>query len=267
MSKRKERESREKYIDYAESMLRANYMTPSIYEGLIAMRKSEGKRSMTEISMSVIVSDALKRLRAEYSKERGDVIVLHVARYNKTIDYLRSIDIFLDQDSEKYIERKTRYLHLLLDTLYAKEKILGIHKKSFRLEINNELDIERERVKNNDVLKTLNLDLLTFEEQVELLELINKTKVGDSELMGVIEVDRSEEKTVDIDHEEIKDQPANIEKVKHIKSSSLPTEVKATEEQKSLFDVQMKLRQSFMKKAKETIQKKGGHLDDKEKQI
>lgn len=253
-------DSRTKYILIAEEMLRDNYTSPDIYQRIRNVRKEEGKRNLSDIDLSVIVTEGLRIIKQEYSKQKEEVISLHVARYNKTIHSLRNIDdILSDEDSNKYITKKTRALHLLLDTLFQKERVLGIHKRGFRIEINNELIVDKREEKLD-----ANLNALSFDEQVELLELIQKSKIDNNNLLDIMPT--SEIEVIDVPHEEVKDNEDDDVNINRIKTIKKVVENKQ-EDSRVVEDVYIKMRKSLLKIAKETLKNKGAKLDKYEEAV
>lgn len=138
------------------------------------------KESMTHqykgISLQFLnecADEAKAIIKKEFEIEKDFLVDIHILRYEELFDKAINPDIeripiqyrnsFL---SESYINA--------LDILAQKEKSLGIHSKTFKLQINNYLQQKKFQAK-----KTINFDILSFKEQVELLNLIEATKVSD----------------------------------------------------------------------------------------
>ena len=133
-------------------------------------------------------------------------------------------------------------LDSVLQAMKQKETLIGMHRKTFRLIFNEQInffnDQKTEQPKTDPKQKkpTLNLDLLSFEEKVELLELIRISAMTDDEMHGVIlRQKKAEEETEDVEAEIIP--PANVAQIEQYRQPD-----KVAEEQGSILDdIQRKL--------------------------
>lgn len=132
----------------------------------------ELKKTKTTDSALKYLSAARQVLKAEHSKKRKLVVATHLRRYDRDITRLRYFEPQTDSYSI-YIERKTNALWKMMDTMHQKEKLLGMHSKSFKIAINNTTNVNVKEVKSN-----FNLNALTIEEKIDFLNLIDKCKTG-----------------------------------------------------------------------------------------
>lgn len=232
-----------------------------IYEAIDLLKENLTKKQIVEIlteknkksktKIPDYVNLACQVLDDEYAKDDQSVIGLHLARYNEEFDRLK--DYNYDLVNPKY--RMKVYLdnHFdMLNTLKAKEKLLQLHTKSMVVRFNQ---------KNTTIVKkktAFDLSKLPLEEQVELLNLIQKTKVGDEERMGVIL--RGEEKIQEAEViEEVVEEVTNIDKIKQRLLKTAYAEKTDT----AMLDVRSKLKETFEKKAAEEFKKAGSRTVDK----
>lgn len=133
-----------------------------------------------------IITAANQLINQWYRSQIFQVEKLHVARYNQ---------IIVDTLNKKYefSERMPEYLRIkliaddLLDVLQAmkqKEVLLGMHRKTFKLTINTQNNINitsKSSVKKEDI----DITKLSFEQQVELMNLIEVMSRSEDEVYGV----------------------------------------------------------------------------------
>ena len=137
-----------------------------------------------------------------------------------------------------------------MDVLFAKEKLLQMHSKSFQIKINNRLNAKV-------VKKEVRFDLskLDLQEKVEFLQLLQKTKRSSRELLSVqlTGQERRGEEVIDIDHEVVEDVNVSKIKIKELPTSSLESSATGN----AFLDVQLKLKQALQRKAEQEFKRKG----------
>lgn len=207
--------------------------------------KEEDKR-LSDSVLNLIIIEAKNIIDDEYSKQSETIIGLHLTRYDNEINDLFNRDFsMLDIRSVRKVQVATWMS--ILDTMFQKEKLLGLHNKKLIVRFNQ---------KNTTIVKSTNerydLSKLTLQEKVDFLSLINKAKKDSNELFGVLSNRKSEDQIVeDIQHEEI-DQP-NISKIEQIQPEVEPDPPTNT----ALIDVTTKLALALKKKAQEEFTKAG----------
>src|SRR5437868_238000 len=104
----------------------------------------------------------------------NEVIAIHVERYNSQINRLLTVTDYLKElsgsvDRREFYRAKERKLKAYTDcinTLYQKERILQFHNTGFQVEI-----IE-EKIEIHQSINPYDITHLSFEEQLELYQLI-----------------------------------------------------------------------------------------------
>lgn len=191
----------------------------------------------------------------------AEIIPIHVERYNRLIDRLlqkKDYSLYdlkkglLDKvDYYKAREQKIKAYTDCIATMVQKEKILQYHNSGFQLEVINE------RIEVKGSKSDYDLTKLTLDEQIEVLELIKKTKQEGNDLQSVIQLNREAQVVNEEDAaEEV--EVANIEQIKQKELPSIPIQVITT------FDPTAKLRESVKKIAALKLKQIGGKLDQQE---
>jgi len=162
--------------------------------------------------------EAYAIINEEYVKKTASVTSIHVARYNRIIkDLIKTKE--LDKDDiddkitwEQWLEarnRKIKAFNDCLDTMLQKERCLQLHSKTFVIEINEEVNI-------NVHSKPLKFDIkkLSFPDQLSLLQLIQKAKKGEPELISVSAAKEVDENVVDVEAVEVSS-VLNVDEIAH----------------------------------------------------
>lgn len=255
---------KKQWVLKAVEMLKQNYTNAWVREYII--NQKEG--SISEVAINDIFSEANLILTTEQYQKSTELTAIHVTRYNATIRRLLAVEE-LDQDlidSEeeggityetwmKSREKKIKAYLQCIDTMIQKETLLQYHNKDFTLEVNIDETVEiRETKPKFDVGK------LTFEEQLELYQMIKDAKKGENEIASITEVNREQKaEVIDIDHEVV--EPANIEQIKQKEIEPEPYVSPVT-----AFDPTVLLRKRLKEVAAKQFQKKGAKLTDEEKE-
>lgn len=167
---------------------------------------TQKKFSQRLINQMMITSRAL--LDMYYRENLYNTKKLHIVRYNRMIVELlnRDYDFILKPHVRKLKEAAD--LDNVLKALKQKETLLGMHRSTFRVVLNSQLNVlkrEKGGKERKEVRKKADIENLTFEEQIELLQLIQKAKRTESEVSGVILKEKKvvEEVVEDIEYEEV----------------------------------------------------------------
>jgi hypothetical protein len=212
---------------------------------------------LNEAGLQIAIHRGSKLIADQHSRDGKSVVALHVRRYNKEIKdllegknaELESEDLEEGMDGAKRRKIRIYQLQVLLNVMFAKEKVLQLHKKDTQIKIFNKL--------NAKVVKKKDIDLtaLTLQEKVEFLKLIQKTKPDQQQLITIksTQIKAEENVTEDIQHEEIK--KLNVENViTYNERKELP----APKTKKNLDNVTEKLKAALQRKALIEIQAKNG---------
>lgn len=184
-------------------------------------------------------------LRNDFIKDRETTIGLHLRRYDKDIQNLISIQP-RTSNFAKATEIKTLAYLQLIELMGQKEKLLGFHSKSFNIKINNEVNVKV-------IQKPSRYDLsqLSFDEKIELMNLLHKAKILDSDAVGIIPNPKKNLETIqDIEYIDVTDESINISKIEKI------GEEKKFEQPVSILpmiDAKAKLAQALRERAKKVF--------------
>lgn len=151
-----------------------------------------------------------------YEINKTELVSLHIKRYDREIQRLLSIETPKEADFEtpkgywRAFNQKVIGMSDCLDALQQKERLLGIHTKSFRLVINSE-----EETVLKDRAPEIDISLLSLDEKIELNDLIEKTRRTEDEISGVIlRQDIRTTVTEDIEHEVVEEK-SNIDRIEN----------------------------------------------------
>lgn len=113
---------------------------------------------------------APKIIQQQYDHERDYLVDIHCLRYEDL--YQKTLDVDLTKVPPEFRNSVLAESYVnAMETLIQKEKLLGYHHKTFKIQISNYLQQKKQKQS-----KKVNLDALSLNEQIELLSLINKAK-------------------------------------------------------------------------------------------
>lgn len=114
-----------------------------------------------------IMSDANTLIRKEFEDEKSLLLDLHLLRYEEI--FLENLNLNLDEIPVGYRKAmKCESLITAMDTLFQKEKLLGVHTKTFKLRANTSV-LERKDTE-------FDMTILSKGERLEVFELLSKAK-------------------------------------------------------------------------------------------
>jgi hypothetical protein len=212
---------------------------------------------LSDANIQLVLHKASKHIGEQFSRESGSVVALHVTRYdeeikramNNTYEGLSDED-FEDQGPTDIMKwrRKMRIdaLNQALDIMLQKERALQLHHKDTQVKIFNKLNA---KVKEKKIM--FDLKTLTLEEKIDFLNLIQRAKKSESEVMSIIMSQSKNEEVEDISYEDVIN--SNIDKIKNL--PIVPIKVKA---QKGLDDITKKIHQRLAIRAAIDFKNKGG---------
>jgi hypothetical protein len=202
-------------------------------------------------NVQYVLHKASQQIAAQYSRDRKNVVALHLKRYNK--DAQLAQDWFKDEEYES-VPKKFRKEVMLgklngwIDILGAKERVLQMHMKETQVKIFNKLNV---KVKEKKVM--FDLSKLSLAEKVEFLTLIQKTKKTQTEILGITNsADVKKVVTEDIEHEVVE-----VPNITFIEQTNIPVIPRERVQAQNLGDLTNKLRATLLKKAEEEFKKAG----------
>lgn len=175
----------------------------------IFIRILQENPNVKESSAQVYFNSAKASFREEFILDRKFNIIQHVKRYDKDILILSKHEP-RTSSFYKYQEEKSQAYLDMIALLQKKEKVLGFHRKTTQLKIKNNVNL------NLKTRKTFDLSSLSWEDKLELYNLINKAQVNENEKLVLTpnkekQLDDKAE-VVDIEHEEVIEE-LNIDKI------------------------------------------------------
>lgn len=211
----------EKEVFQAIDWMKEGISTEEITSRLRNTVNERTKRKYAPRFVENIVTAANQLLNLYYKDQIHNVEKLHIARYNQMIIDILNKDYeaaFPSLAARKPWMLKEKEINDLFDALQAmkqKETLLGMHRKTFRLIFNTQNNITvKSTIKQPDV----DITILSLDEQVELLQIIQSASRTEEEVYGVILAQPKQEKTEDIEVELIENN--NIARIEQYKKKS-----------------------------------------------
>ena len=194
-----------------------------------------------------IITAANQLLNLYYRSQIYKVEKVHIARYNKIIvdklnrDYQSEFAHLICE--KPWVVEQIEQVDLMdvLQALKQKETLLGMHRKTFKLTINNQNNIYVTQKKAPPKPK-IDITKLSFDEQVELLALIEITNKTDDELHGVILATPKASDTIDIEAEIIENN--NVKQIEQFTTSE------SIKQGSTLMDIQTLIQRRLLEAAK-----------------
>ena len=255
--------------ELALSIIGRGYAIDEAKNAVTEYRKGKGL-SVNQAMIDNIISKANGEFNNEYSKEKGEVIGLHLERYNRDILSLIEARNIIEEDRNAQLEGKLydedgNYLfeydywkerekmiaiyYQALSSMSGKERVLQMYSKGFQILISNIVNVNYEPKKSlYDLSKLNNL------EKIDFLNLLLKARKNDYEMGAVILRGSVEEnqQVEDVEAEVIEESP-NVNKIKIEESKQLP----APQNQNALQETKDKLAEALKKAAIKQLKNAG----------
>jgi hypothetical protein len=202
------------------------------------------------LQYNALYSEAKDILRKEFEIEKDFLVDIHVLRYEEL--FAQAIDPDVSKVPLAYRNSVLAESYsTALEILQQKERALGIHTKTFKLEISNYLQ-ENQKKKNKAVS---NFQVLSLNERIELLKLLQSTKVEETILRPISSSEDENEKstTAEVIVKEI-EAPIRLSVQTDIKKDE--GLVEESKRGKGLEDVQESIRLSIQRQVEEAMKKK-----------
>ncbi len=166
------------------------------------------KRDYTPDYANFIINSASSKIIQGFEEDKSYLIGLHLKRYDST--HNKHMDTAATLVGFKHKYKRIEHYILAMDSLIAKERLLGLHSKKYNIQLNN--FINRDRVQSTS--SGYSFDSLSTKELTELAQLIAETKVAQQDKQEIQLFDEAMIQTgkivqdivetiEDIDHEEV----------------------------------------------------------------
>lgn len=200
----------EKEVYYAIDRLKQGDVSKDIRLDLQQKINSNTGKPYSRKIVEQIVTTAKSLVDIYYKQILYNGEKLHVVRYNQIITELMNKDYSMFEHKPHIMkEVMANDLDNVLKALFQKETLLGMHRETFRVVMNNQVNIiqREERLNQKKQIRSeIDVEELTLEEQIELLDLIKKCKRTQNETVGIIlrdKKEKQEEVYEDAEYEEI----------------------------------------------------------------
>lgn len=237
----------EQEVYFAIDCIRAGMDIQDLTDLLCNKKNERTKRKYAPRFVENIVTTANQLIQMWYRNQIYKVEKLHIVRYNTII--INELNKSFAHIEKEWIAKKMESMALenVLQAMKQKETLLGMHRKTFRLIFNSQMNVFLDEANGpkqaKDKKKSINLELLNLEEKIELLHLINKSSMTEDELSGVLlRAKEVEEDTIDVEAEVV--ETANIEKIENYRKPEVVQEEKGS----ILEDIQRKLIEKSLNK-------------------
>jgi len=145
------------------------WVSKSEFDRIITEEHNPNKKQLSEL-----YTKCKSIYQRHCDEEKINIISLHLSRYEVMFKELDKLKYDHIKKWEWRLKLETKKLSDMLNVMYSKEKLLGIHNKTFKIRLNNFFE-KRKASTTPDV----NFDLLKQEERIELLNLFDKCKKVD----------------------------------------------------------------------------------------
>lgn len=144
----------------------------------------------SSVQLKECYASAFASYRRQIELEKINLVSLHINRYEDLFKSVSNKDFSNYKPDRQWQAQIDQHLELV-DILQSKEKIIGVHSKTFKIRLNNFYE-KKKLVKLSD----FNLDKLTVDEKIELIGLFDKCRVSKDVVFKV-----QENKKIDIAQE------------------------------------------------------------------
>lgn len=230
-----------KYVDEVIVLMKQRKTSTQITEYLTS------KYNLSLIAIHNIVSDANSIIRKEFESEKSLLLDLHLLRYEEI--FIENFNVDLTDVPAGYKKAvKCEHLITAMDTLFQKERLLGVHTKNFKLKISNSV-LEKKEVEF-DITK------ISREERLEMFSLLNKAKVKENFIQPISP--NSNPLNIDLKKNIIVDDSIEAPIKQAVQTDIMGDNEKLTIQTsgKSLIEVQQSMADNLKNKVKELFEKK-----------
>lgn len=228
------------------------------------------KKRISDSMLDRILKAARQQIITSQFNKANEIIPIHVARYDAMIKKLMAVEELemtpedwandsLEGMAKRFaywesVKKKKKAYMDAVDTMVQKETLLQFHSSDFVIDINSEETVEERVVKPK-----FDVNKLTFEEQVELMNLFKKCRKDDEVVEGIVDTRASTIETSDLSSQDT--EQLNVELIGHEELYTL------NESKSPIKDPTSKLREAAQKAALRKIKEAGGNLTDEEQKL
>lgn len=219
MNKLGRRPLMEKEVYRTIDWLKEGRSTDWITEVLRKTENANTGRNYAPRFVENIITLANQLIKLYYYNQIYKVEQLHIARYNHIIVNKLNRD-YSEISAPPWIIKGMQVDDLkdVLQAMRQKEKLLGMHRSTFRVVINNQSNIFVAQPTKKKKEK-YEIENLTFDEQVELMELLKKASRTSDEIHGVLLKKDKENEVEDAEFEVVNENIKNIEQYQDVVNS------------------------------------------------
>ena len=201
------------------------------------------KKNISKTALSFIYSAYAKDITTTLKENKERLIHDHLLKYDSLIENgLKDPRV---KDPRFFHKAKIDKLMSCMDTMRQKETLLGLHRKSVRIILNNK--IKQQRLQKENAISRIDMSALTIQEKIELNAMLEKAR--GYQVITDISTLRQEE-TIDIDHEDvIAEIVSPMAEIAKINSQPQTRAIK----KKGINDVKKSLREKFAQISKEKM--------------
>jgi hypothetical protein len=207
------------------------------------------KYDLNKNTIHSIIGDANTIIRQEFELEKSFLLDLHLLRYEEI--FLENLNVDLDEVPAGYKKAlKCEHLITAMDTLFQKERLLGIHTKNFKL-----------KVTQNQIQESnteFDITILSVNERLETISLLNRAKTVEEYIRP--SVPNNNPMNIDTKNNKIVDD--NMESpIKQAKQTDIigdERSIEITSSGKNLDEVKEALGNTLKNKVQELFNKKKG---------
>lgn len=158
--------------------------------------------------ITAVLDKAGQKITADFESEKSYLIGLHIKRYDENYNsHMANAEMLI---GPKMKWKRVDHYVLAMNSLVAKETLLGLHTKKYNIQLNNFMNKDR----GDLALQGYGFENLTTEELIELLALMKVARVeedgmqeielfNESMMQASKAIEEIEEVIEDIEHEEI----------------------------------------------------------------
>ena len=261
-----DRSNIKKYLGYKNSSAEL-YRNRTDVQDLIAdlkkgysyqyIRDSKIEDGMDPQIFTTLFSTAKSLIVEEYARNKETLVAIHIARYEKIYNDNINPELgHLKLPANVIRAIKLDHWTVAMEALLAKERVLGFHSKSFKLQINN-IKRDGDEIEYDYIFNQLKLkELIRLKELLKLTKVSEENEESEFSFIGYANSFDDESEESDSSYEEIP--IVSVPPVQQIKETTPPEK---PIEGKTLDEVKDQMKESLRLKLLETLKKK--HLRHK----
>ncbi len=233
----------EKYEDEVFEI--ANFLRQKFTSEEIRQRLSIEFKHISHHLFNSLISQANSIVKREFEQEKSYLLDIHLVRYEQI--YQQNFKPDLEYVPPQYRKAVMCEHHITaMETLFQKEKLLGVHTKKFKLQANK--SVFQRTDTDFDFTK------LSSKERLEVLRLLEKSKIKLELVRPSIAEDQIDSISLSIEEKVLNESP-----IKQAIQTDIRAENSLLEQQskgKALFEVQETIKKTLEQQVKDLFEKK-----------